>query len=182
MNRLQRAAILSTLAEELLEIGSWCGETHLQKATFFLQHMLKVPTEWDFVLYRYGPFSFELRDELTAMRADQLLELIPMQPYGPRLLPTGQSKTLRQRFSKTLRDYGKQIAFVAQELGTKGVTELEGLATALFVCEFERKLRNTKQRVGRLRELKPHISKDDAKAYINRVDELLDEVQKAGFA
>ncbi len=92
MNRLQRAAILSTLAEELLEIGSWCGETHLQKATFFLQHMLKVPTEWDFVLYRYGPFSFELRDELTAMRADQLLELIPMQPYGPRLLPTGQSR------------------------------------------------------------------------------------------
>jgi hypothetical protein len=30
MNRLQRAALLTELADKLRQQGSWCGETHLQ--------------------------------------------------------------------------------------------------------------------------------------------------------
>jgi len=35
MNTLQRAALLTELADKLRQQGSWCGETHLQKATYF---------------------------------------------------------------------------------------------------------------------------------------------------
>ena len=48
MKRLQRAAIVTELAEQLTAQGSWCGETHLQKATYFLQELLEVPTGFEF--------------------------------------------------------------------------------------------------------------------------------------
>jgi hypothetical protein len=63
MERLQRASILLTLNEELRRAGSWAGETHMQKATYFLQELTRIPLEFDFVLYKHGPFSFDLRDE-----------------------------------------------------------------------------------------------------------------------
>lgn len=91
MNRLKKDALLCELADQLRHSGSWCGETHVQKATYFLQELRRVPLEFEFVLYRHGPFSFDLRDELTAMRADGFLDLSERGPYGPSLVPTRMS-------------------------------------------------------------------------------------------
>ena len=83
MDRFKRAVLLTAMAENLRKKGSWCGETHLQKATFFLQELQKVPIGFDFILYKHGPFSFQLRDELTSIRADGLFQLHQHWPYGP---------------------------------------------------------------------------------------------------
>lgn len=74
MKKLQRDAILLSLINEMKAKGSWCGETHIQKATYFLQELLGVPLNFEFILYKHGPYSFDLGDEVTAMRADSLLE------------------------------------------------------------------------------------------------------------
>ena len=37
--------------------------------------MCEVPTGFEFILYMYGPFSFDLSDELTSIRADGLLKI-----------------------------------------------------------------------------------------------------------
>lgn len=66
MKRLQRDAVILSLIENLRAKGSWCGETHIQKATYFVQELLRVPLEFEFVLYKHGPYSFDLSDELTA--------------------------------------------------------------------------------------------------------------------
>ena len=68
MNRLQRAAVLLTLLEQLQARGSWCGETHVQKSVYFLQDLLQVPLGFEFVLYKHGPYSFDLNDEITAVQ------------------------------------------------------------------------------------------------------------------
>ena len=34
MNQLERAAVVTELAKQLAEHGSWSGETHIQKAFF----------------------------------------------------------------------------------------------------------------------------------------------------
>jgi len=178
MKRLERDVLLSSLAIELLDNGSWCGETHLQKAVYLLQEVFSVPTAFDFVLYKYGPFSFDLRDELGAMLADGLLELSPELPYGPRLIPTERSKQLRKQFAKTIADYREQISFCARRLGGLRVTELEKLATALMVTNEEGRQTKAKQRAKRLNELKPHISAPDAKEAIAAIDHLLAEAEK----
>ena len=86
MESFQRASILLTLNEELRRAGSWAGETHMQKAAFFLQELMHVSMGFDFILYKHGPFSFDLRDELTFMRAQAFLRLEPQYPYGPTLV------------------------------------------------------------------------------------------------
>src|ERR1700685_1400925 len=114
MKHSQRAAILTLLNREMLKRDSWCGETHIQKATFFLQDLLGVDSGFDFILYRHGPFSFDLRDELSSMQADGLMELaVRREGYGPAYVPTSFSQTFLKRFPKTAARYADQVGFVA---------------------------------------------------------------------
>src|ERR1700754_1790738 len=109
--------LIAVLTEKLRAHDSWAGETHLQKAMYFLQAMLGVPTGFKFTLYKYGPFSFDLRDKLTEMRASgQLSMVVQPAPYGPQLQTGPGAAQLRTRFPKTLRSYDAQLEFVAERL------------------------------------------------------------------
>ena len=100
------------------------------RATFFAQELTKIPLGFDFILYKHGPFSFDLRDELTALRADGLLKLEMQWPYGPRISPTQQGEYIKSLYPMTLKKYETAVAFVANRLSDKDVIELERLATA----------------------------------------------------
>jgi hypothetical protein len=178
MDRLKRAALLTTLADSLRKKGSWCGETHLQKATYFLQEVQKVPVGYHFILYKHGPFSFALRDDLTAMRADGLIDLMAQWPYGPTLVPTEKSNELRLEYPKTLRKYQKQLNFVSDQLGKQNVFELEKLATALYIWK-EKSSKSENQRAKYLHILKPHVSLDDSLEAVKAVDEIVKRAKAA---
>ena len=70
MNNQQQRVVVIKLLDALKKNGSWCGETHIQKAVFFLKAIKKVPVDFNFILYKHGPFSFDLRDHLPLMRLD----------------------------------------------------------------------------------------------------------------
>src|SRR5437764_6293779 len=127
MDRVKRAALLTRLIERLRAQGSWCGETHIQKSTLFLQNLMGVPLGFDFILYKHGPFSFDLRDELTSLRADGLIKLEPQWGYGPRIATTDRSQYIQGLYPKTLQQYDGAVSFVSNKLGSKGVAELERL-------------------------------------------------------
>lgn len=181
MDFLNRAAILTSLADRLRKAGNWCGETHLQKVTYFLQEMLEVPLGFDFILYKHGPFSFDLRDELTALRADGLLELEPQPvPYGPKIATTKRSQRLWGwgDIPQTIRQYEKQMDFVAGRVaGKKGVVSLERLGAALYVTKHEQHDGTLEGRIKKLTELKRHISEDEARDAMIEVDTLIKEAQ-----
>ena len=178
MKRLQRDAVLLSLVESLLDKGSWCGETHIQKATYFLQELTSVPLGFDFILYKHGPFSFDLRDEITAMRADGMLKLEPKpDPYGPSMLPGENSKLLKSRFPKTLKKHGRKIEFIANEFQSKGVAELERLATALYVTLEGNKGKPVKARASRVHKLKPHILLEEAVEELKSVDVMKEQAK-----
>jgi hypothetical protein len=161
----------------MLKRGSWCGETHIQKATFFLQDLLGVEANFEFILYRHGPFSFELRDELSSMQADELLILaVRREGYGPTYVPTPFSENYLERFPNTTARYIKQVEFVSDELGNKNVAELERLATALFIINRE-EIYDVEQQAERLVELKPHISSADALSASEHVNRLIKRSQ-----
>jgi uncharacterized protein YwgA len=178
MERLQKAAILTELADRLRREGSWCGHTHMQKATYFLQDLLGVPTGFDFILYKHGPYSFDLSEELTALRADYLIEFDHRAPdYGPGLVPTQTSVELRGRYPVTLAKYAREIEFIARIFGSKGVAELERLATALYVTRELVGAFGPDTRVDRLRQLKPHVSPADALAAVQEFDRIAAEAK-----
>src|SRR5712691_6618655 len=175
MDRLRRAALLTRLIERLRQAGSWCGETHVQKATLFLQDLMHVPLGFDFILYKHGPFSFDLRDELSSLRADELVKLEPQLRYGPRITTTDRSTYIQGIYSKTLEKYDDSISFVAEKLGGKGVADLERLATALYVTQRANPGTSIDERAGKLTALKPHIARDDAVAAATEVDQIIEE-------
>ena len=175
MDRLSRAAVLTRLIEQLRRKGSWCGETHVQKATLFLQGLMLVPLGYDFILYKHGPFSFDLRDELTSLRADELVRLEPQRGYGPRIATTDRSEYIQGLYSKTLEKYDDRISFVTQRLGSKGVTDLERLATAFYVTDNSVSDASIDERATKLTALKPHIGPDDAAAAITEVDQIIEQ-------
>ena len=175
MRRLQRAAVLFQLVKKLDAEGSWCGETHIQKATYFLQHLLKVPLEFRYMLYKHGPFSFELTDEIAAMRADNFLRYVPRPaPYGPSIAPAEGSAFLEKRLPKTCARYGDQVDFVARTFDRKGVAELERIATALYVTLEAMPGGDAGGRCARIRQLKPHISEEEARAAVQEVDKIVE--------
>jgi hypothetical protein len=174
MNDSQRIALLILLDREMLLSGSWCGETHLQKATFLLQDMTGVDLGFDFVLYRHGPFSFELRDQLSTTVASELLTLqVKQLGYGPAYVPTTFSETFLQRFPKTTARYIEQIKFISAELGDMNVGALEKLATAFFITEHGTG-EGLRTRADQLVEIKPHISRHDAIKACEDVDHMIE--------
>ena len=178
MKRLQKAAILADLAKRMRDHGSWCGETHLQKAVYFLQELLKVPLGYGYILYKHGPFSFDLRDEITELRVYELfrLETRPV-PYGPSLRPTDNAEELKSRFPKTLDNYNKHLAFIAEALDGKRVAELERMATALFVS-LEAENGEPEARARHIHALKPHVSLDLALKAVKEIDIVRKKAEK----
>jgi hypothetical protein len=175
MKRLKRDAILLSLVEALRHHGSWCGEKHIQKATYFLQELLGVPLEFEFILYKHGPFSFDLRDEITAMRADEILQYKPQPyPYGPSLVPGDGSSLVKEFFDENIKKYEFQVNFIAKKFGDKGVSELERIATALYVT-LNPDGNENKYRANKVVELKSHISIESAQLAIQSVDEIIEE-------
>lgn len=178
MDRLRKAAVLMQLVNQMSDRDSWCGETHLQKAVFFLQHLLGVPLEFSFVLYKHGPFSFDLREELASMRADGLVELVPQQePYGPRFVRTSRGEKLCSRYPRTLGEYEGRIGFVADKLGDKGAAELERLGTAFYMMRKHSGL-DEESLAERINKFKPHVSTEKARDALVAVRDITSEADR----
>lgn len=178
MNRLARAAVLTRLVEALRCRGSRCGETHIQKAVYFLQELRSVPLEFDFVLYKYGPYSFDLRDELMSLRADGLVQLASGARMGSRFETTDRTQYFHSRFSRTLEAHEASLEFVAEKVDNKGVADLERYATALHVVKSEPTLPEQDQ-VERLTLYKPHIADVAATEAVRKVKDWIADATDA---
>jgi uncharacterized protein YwgA len=169
LNRLEKAAVVSRLVEMLRTNDGWAGETQVQKAIYFLQGMLGVNTGWRYSLYKYGPFSFDLRDDLGGIEAEGFLSVESQRPpYGPRLVPGPRYELLQRDQNKLLDRLDEKLRFVAETLGPKGVAGLERIATALFV-RTELGLEGN-EAAQKLNEIKPHVTIEAAKKSLSELD------------
>ena len=151
----------------LLDRGSWCGETHLQKAAYFAQAAAGVDLGVGFTLYKFGPFSFDLRDAIARMRSQGFITLQPQPPYGPGLRPSHASEWLTRVGLVTAEEIVR-FGIVADFVGDKNVMELERLATALYATRML-PMRGGGAQANYINAVKPHVSIEDATAAIQTV-------------
>ncbi|MEN6545260.1 MAG: hypothetical protein ABFE07_04395 [Armatimonadia bacterium] len=169
MNKIDTRSVLLNFADTLRASGSWCGETHLQKALYFLKALTDVPLPFDFVLWKHGPYSFDLHDELSELLGYGLLDYQIRDPhYGPSLIVTERGKMLVQQQTAHAA-FGRQIGFIATQLASKGVVDLEKLGTALLVTK-QLPAASAQARAERLHELKPHVPEDQALQAVEELD------------
>ena len=171
-------SLLLKTMNSMWEKSSWCGETHIQKNMFFLQELMEVPFEWSFIIYKYGPYSFDLSYLIGEIHSYGLIELVPQWGFRPKIRVTEYGKEFYEDISELCCTYGKQIEFVADEFGSKNVSELERLATGLHIT-LDKKVENksVEARSRRLNYLKPHIKLNDAHAVMNEVDKIVDRAR-----
>lgn len=180
MDMMKKDAILLKLVERLKAYGSWCGETHIQKSTYLLQGLFHVPLEFDFILYKHGPFSFELKDEITEMRADNLLAWQERpDPYGDSLIIGQLGQHMLESLKPDISPYERQIEYIAKTINNQGVKDLERLSTAFYVRNT---IGNTseEEQVKKLCEFKPHISTEEARQAVQAIDKIVQEVFRMG--
>jgi len=169
MSPRDRSAVVAALVKEYRDRRMFCGETLLQKSVFFLQEMLDVPLGFEFQLYIYGPFSFELQRHVSAMRGDDMLKVTPNGVVS-NIEPAEQMAWLERHSAPAIASALPAIRFVADHLGAKGVKQLEKWATALyFTCSLP--AASVDERAAKICAVKPHISVDEARKAVEEVDE-----------
>ena len=173
-------AVVATLVENMQDRDGWCGETHIQKTAYFLKGMMGVPMDYDFIIYKHGPYSFDLHDDLMAMKANRFLKTESRYPYGPSLKQGELSNVLTSRFPKTLDRFQQHIQFIAKELSSKNVRQLERLGTALFITERNPDS-SAGERASLVNELKPHVPIHMAREAVEEVDALKAKADKQGL-
>jgi len=166
-----RCAVSVELANQLREKGSWCGETHLQKAMYILQDLSKSNFGYKFVIYKHGPYSFDFSSELSAMRAADIFEFrFPQQGYGPSIVPTEFGAKIREIQFENIREFEEVTRFLADWFAGHDVRYLEKIATAYFITTKSPRL-PAKERADKLHSLKPHIDISSAEEAVRVVDE-----------
>ncbi len=175
MKSAERRTLISKLVKTMRVKDSWAGETHVQKCVLFLQDLTNVPLGYEFVLYKHGPYSFDLRNELAEMRARLYLDVEPRSGYGPSftLGPWGKKAADKSH------DYGDAVEFVCDEISTKDVQSLERISTAFFIqSEPENSTLDSVEVAKRVSEIKPHISIEEARDAVGEVAEIREKRSK----
>jgi uncharacterized protein YwgA len=140
----------------------------MQKAAFVMKELFGTPLSDDFRIHYYGPFSFQLRERLATMEADDIVRVRPRE-MGVTYDVGERFSQLRSTFAADLHAQEKAIDFVARELGSLGVKKLEPLTTALYVTRLQPDA-SVDARVRQLREIKEHIDEPEANAAMTTVD------------
>lgn len=173
MQEAERRALICSLVKAMREEDSWVGETHIQKCVYFLQEMLNVPADYEYILYKHGPYCFDLQRELAVMRARLQLDVEPRYPYGPSLSLGPRGKLNLGRVAR----HKDAVNFVARKFSTKDVRWLERLSTAFFVQTENPSLKNNEV-ISQIRKLKPHIDTAKAREAIDEISQLKQMVTK----
>lgn len=132
----KKTALLLCIVDGLDQNETWGSETRIQKVVYFLQNLLDIPLDFEFILYMYNPYSYDLRDKLTSLRADRLLTLETKRNLGARFVTTDLGKKYQESFPRIMKPFKKQLELVINILGTKPILELEQLAIAFHLTRM----------------------------------------------
>lgn len=158
----RKHALILEVVKGLKANDNWTGKTHVQKTMFLVSEATTVEVPFEFVLYKHGPYSFDIETELEQMKSYDALVVQPVSSYGVELKPSGNAE-LVHRLSPLSEVEKESIDRICRFVGTKGVLELERLATVVWIRNHE-DVTDQREVAKRMNTLKPHISLLEAEA------------------
>jgi len=167
----KKHALILGVIEGLNRHGSWTGKTHVQKAMALLNAKADIALPFQFVLYKHGPYSFDIEEELEQMKGYAAVVSESVPGYGV-MLRAGEMAGFVKRQAPLSDQEKEAIERVSAFVGGGNVIELERIATAAWIRTRE-KIQDADRVVARLHELKPHVSMQEAAAAARRVALLL---------
>jgi hypothetical protein len=145
---------------------------------YILQDVSKSNFGYKYVIYKHGPYSFDLNNELAAMRSASILEFqFPREGYGPSIAPTMFGERVHDANQENIREYDRIVDFIADWFAGSDVRYLEKIATAYFVTMKNPRV-PASERARKLNSLKPHVDIFAAEEAVQIVDAKRQEAQK----
>lgn len=137
------------------------GKIQLQKLLYFLQES-GVPLSYNYEIYHYGPYCFELASNLDSLNSSGVLDVTPDKTgYGYHI---SKGKFIDEFYGKDpaiITKYKKEIDFVINNFYPCNASEIELKATIHFVHKLlkESKYPSSKDDViKKVQELKPKFT------------------------
>jgi uncharacterized protein YwgA len=174
MTNKQRAWVAAA-AKSLAGTESWTGRTHLHKHLFIVNALGLAEVPFEFELYHYGPYSFELDSAVAEMEAfGELDKCYPRPGYGPSYETTELGKEALAELSP---EEVAVAANVASKLAQFDSADLELIATCLYVEVIEDE-NDDNLIVPRVKEIKPKYPVAQIEWALGRARRLREELER----
>ncbi len=155
-------ALILAMIETLRAQGSRTGKTHVIKGLFLAEAAGLLDLPFEFFLYKHGPYSTDIEDNIDQMKSYGAMEAEPaFDGYGVFLSPAAMSSYVKRQ-APLPQTAISAIQRICRFICGKDVHQLERLATAAWIRKREG-LQDTDDVARRLNELKPHISLAEAR-------------------
>lgn len=157
----------------LNQVGSWSGRIHLHKLLYLADRLAGIKQPFEFKIYHYGPYSFDLDESVRELTASSLLECETVNPaYGPRYSPSDDFEDVLKVADLDLSDEDRaRLSEVAELIGSRKSSALELIATCIWAMEDESISTDTDV-VARVHHLKPRYSPEIIAQHLSEAKEL----------
>ena len=180
MEEKDRVNFICFLLGALKDKNGWAGMIHLQKGCYIAQEMLGVPLDYKFIQCVYGPYAFDLRDEVRMIN-DKFILIKSYPPVGYGCAYNFYEDV--EKWVEAKKDNYKfkdEINFIADWFLDKKIGRLEKLAAAYMINEkypdAERE-----ERMKKLIGWKPFMTELQAKKSFDEVEVKVKEVEELEF-
>lgn len=163
--------------DELRRVDSWTGRIHIHKLLYLGSRLLDIKTPFEFELYRFGPYSFDLDDTIRDLSVADLISREYRHPgYGPTYSSRdGWRKSVPHSLDPTTIG---QLQHLAKEIGSKQGGNLELIATCCWV-EQDNDISDDDEIIRRVRELKPKYNEETIRKGLQEYRQLRQALSKS---
>jgi len=151
------------------------GKTKLQKLIFLMNELRRLPIDYRFQFYTYGPYASSLSGDVSYLSAIGALHIsydASINTYDVR--PGDEAPHFLEKAAEYLQSHGADINAVLEGFGHKKAKELELVATLVYVMHYDPDFRpeNEQHLIEQMRALKPKFSEDEVRAAMLELQEL----------
>jgi uncharacterized protein YwgA len=161
----KRLALIPSLIEN--SPNRQIGRTALMKYMYFLQELRRVPLEYRFTLYSYGPFDASVLFDLSvaeSLRAVKCKTVLYSGGYGYEISADEKSEWLKCRAREFVNQHEEEIRWIMKKFSKLTSSQLELVSTMIYVdrqTSAKGKDTNLKSLARQVHEIKPHFGETE---------------------
>lgn len=163
-------ALITYLARQSKN-GKNLGKTKLQKLVYFLKTVKKLPLDYTYRFYTYGPYCDELAGDISYLSAIKAINVsLCSNGFGYEIHPGPKADFLEKKAASFLEEYQSEIDDITDQLLNKSAREMELLSTILYLFRNDETCYTDKNTLlKRVEELKPHFDTTEIKSGLNEL-------------
>jgi uncharacterized protein YwgA len=150
------------------------GKTKLQKLVFLMKEVYRVPADYRFHFYTYGPYSSALSGDVDYLGLIGALK-VDFNAYENQydIKPGVDSGNLLQKAAEFINQHRAEIDALLDTYGLRSTRDLELIATVVYIDRYDpdAEPNGPDYLADKARELKPKFSEDEIKTAISKLAE-----------